>query len=342
MKQVLYVVIVFVFTIKEAPAQDIHLSQFFETPLLRNPALAGIFTGDVRVQTVYRNQWRSIGYAYVTKTLSAEYKFGLPQSGDFMTVGVQTFYDVAGITRLTTVGIMPALNFHKSLSVDKNMFLSGGFAAGVVQRNFDDKRLTFDNQYNNGRYDPAASTGENFAYFKASFMDLATGLSFNSSMFNGGNFYIGAALYHFNKPAKNYKEVQFYLEPKIQVNAGLKSPLSEQTELVLEANYLKQGAYSEIIAGGQFMYYVTDMSEKTTNIKTLSFGGGVFFRSKDAIVPLVKLNYDNIEIGASYDVNVSTLSAATTGRGAYEFSLSYKGFTRSTNSSLNMVRCPRF
>ena len=27
-------------------AQDLHLSQFFETPLLRNPALAGIFEGD--------------------------------------------------------------------------------------------------------------------------------------------------------------------------------------------------------------------------------------------------------------------------------------------------------
>ena len=33
-----------------ASAQDIHFSQFFETPLLRNPALAGIFTGDIRLQ----------------------------------------------------------------------------------------------------------------------------------------------------------------------------------------------------------------------------------------------------------------------------------------------------
>jgi hypothetical protein len=31
-------------------AQDIHFSQFFEAPLLRNPSLAGIFTGDIRVQ----------------------------------------------------------------------------------------------------------------------------------------------------------------------------------------------------------------------------------------------------------------------------------------------------
>ncbi|MGZ3910129.1 MAG: type IX secretion system membrane protein PorP/SprF, partial [Flavisolibacter sp.] len=37
--------------------QDIHFSQFFEAPLLRNPSLAGIFTGDIRVQAVYRDQW---------------------------------------------------------------------------------------------------------------------------------------------------------------------------------------------------------------------------------------------------------------------------------------------
>ena len=33
-------------------AQDIHLSQFYETPILRNPALIGLFNGDYRVQAV--------------------------------------------------------------------------------------------------------------------------------------------------------------------------------------------------------------------------------------------------------------------------------------------------
>ena len=42
---------------QKAETQDIHFSQFSETPLLRNPALAGIFSGDVRVQAVFRNQW---------------------------------------------------------------------------------------------------------------------------------------------------------------------------------------------------------------------------------------------------------------------------------------------
>ncbi len=39
--------------------QDINFSQFYELPLLRNPALAGIFNGNVRFTAAYRNQWES-------------------------------------------------------------------------------------------------------------------------------------------------------------------------------------------------------------------------------------------------------------------------------------------
>ena len=54
-------------------AQDIHFSQIFETPLLRNPALEGLFSGDIRVQTVYRSQWNSVTNAYSTSSANVEY-----------------------------------------------------------------------------------------------------------------------------------------------------------------------------------------------------------------------------------------------------------------------------
>jgi len=65
-------------------AQDIHFSQFFETPLLRNPALAGIFTGDVRVQGVFRDQWNSVTNAYKTASLNGEYKMPIGRADDFV------------------------------------------------------------------------------------------------------------------------------------------------------------------------------------------------------------------------------------------------------------------
>ena len=97
-------------------AQDLHLSQFFETPLLRNPALAGIFEGDVRVQAVYRDQWNSVTTGYRTGSLSGEYKMPVGKGDDFVTWGMQLFYDRAGSVSFTQTKILPALNYHKSFS----------------------------------------------------------------------------------------------------------------------------------------------------------------------------------------------------------------------------------
>src|SRR6187431_2144520 len=91
----------------ESIAQDLHFSQFFEAPLLRNPSLAGIFTGDVRVQGVYRDQWNSFTNAYRTGSLNAEYKMPVGKGDDFITTGVQLLFDKAGTVGLTTAEVFP-------------------------------------------------------------------------------------------------------------------------------------------------------------------------------------------------------------------------------------------
>ena len=49
-----------------ANAQDIHFSQFFNTPLAQNPANIGQFRGNYRMGAVYRQQWRSVTVPYST------------------------------------------------------------------------------------------------------------------------------------------------------------------------------------------------------------------------------------------------------------------------------------
>jgi Type IX secretion system membrane protein PorP/SprF len=91
-------------------AQDVHFSQFFEAPLWRNPSLAGIFTGDIRVQTVYRDQWNSVTNAYRTGSVNAEVKMPVGKNNDFVTMGMQVLQDRAGTIALTTTHVLPALN----------------------------------------------------------------------------------------------------------------------------------------------------------------------------------------------------------------------------------------
>ena len=84
-----------------ASAQDIHFSQFFETPLLRNPALAGIFSGDMRLQSVYRTQWQSVTVPYQTVSFNGEFKLHIGKADDFITLGGEILYDKAGTVVLS-------------------------------------------------------------------------------------------------------------------------------------------------------------------------------------------------------------------------------------------------
>ena len=135
-----------------ADSQDIHFSQMFETPLLRNPALAGIFSGDLRVQSVYRSQYNAVANAYQTGSANIEYKSLLGRSDDYLTIGAQLIYDRAGAVALTSTHILPALNYHKSLSNERSQYLSLGVMAGYVQRRIDPSKITTNSQYDGHAY----------------------------------------------------------------------------------------------------------------------------------------------------------------------------------------------
>lgn len=322
-------------------AQDIHLSQFPETPILRNPALIGIFNGDIRVQAVYRNQWNSVTIPYQTGALSAELKFPVGRGEDFLTTGLQFTYDRAGTARLQAVQVLPAINYHKSLSQTRNMFLSLGFMGGMVQRQFDPSHLTFNNQYTNGRFDPSAPTGEEgrLAIRGYTYLDAGVGMSFNSTIGEDINYFIGAALFHFTRPRVSfYKDESIQLDPKISLNAGITVPLSERVKVIGQYNQLHQGSYNEFIGGALVGYALLDRGLESSH----GIYGGVFVRWNDAVIPNFRLDMGAYEIGLSYDANISRLKTASQSFGGFEISLVFKDFLNSRNSTLESVHCPRF
>ena len=53
-------------------AQDVHFSQYYNTPAFVNPANVGAFNGDLRGIINYRNQWSSIDSPFETAAFSLE------------------------------------------------------------------------------------------------------------------------------------------------------------------------------------------------------------------------------------------------------------------------------
>ncbi len=341
LRKLIYLIIFFFGTIN-CFAQDIHLSQFFNAPLLRNPALAGIFTGDIRVQAVYRNQWQSIGYPYRTNALGLEYKFRVGNNDDYMTIGSSFFYDQAGIMKLKTLQVMPVINFHKSINQEKSQYISAGFMAGFVSRQFDGKNLTFDNQYTGGVFNQDNPSGEPFVGLSRNVFDMAAGISFNSSVGDRGNMYIGTSLWHFNKPTYGFMSNEIQLDPKLQFNAALKTWVNDQVTLTFEGNYLTQGTYEETIAGGLVHYYFDYTDYENSVNSGLGIGGGLLTRMNDAIIPHAQISYNHFDIGLSYDINTSSLRVGSQGQGGIEFSVSYRAFVSGKKEESKRMRCPKF
>ncbi len=316
-------------------AQDIHFSQFFETPLLRNPALAGIFTGEYRVQAVYRDQWRSVTDGYRTGSLNGEYKLPIGKADDFLTIGAQVLFDKAGTASLTQTSFMPVINYHKSLSTEMNRYLSLGFMGGIVNRHFDRSKMTTDNSYDNG------SDGENFIDPDYTYLDGSVGMSYNSNLTDDpeDNYYIGIASHHFTSPAHSFfRDPSDALKPKWVGSAGFRFGVNEFSYVTIQADYSMQEKYREAVFGAMYgMKFGPEVDNPAYVIH-----GGLFVRWDDAIIPVIKVDYTRFSFAFSYDVNISRLKPASMSRGGFEISLSYTGLIDRDRSTLNSILCPRF
>ncbi len=317
-------------------AQDIHFSQFFETPLLRNPGLAGIFQGDFRIQMVYRDQWRSVTDGYRTGSLNGEYKLPVGKLDDFVTVGGQVLFDRAGTASLTQTSVLPVLNYHKSLSADQNRYLSLGFMGGVVNRHFDRSKMTTDNSFPGGGAGDEPAAASNYTY-----MDGSVGMSYNSNLTADpeDNYYLGVAYHHFTKPKNSFfRDPSVQLNPKWVFSAGFRFGVTEYSYITIQADHSQQLKYQETIAGAMYGIKLGPEIEKPDYV----LHGGLFLRWNDALIPVVKVDHSGFSFAFSYDANISKLKPASLGRGGFEISLSYVGFLDRNNSSVNAVKCPRF
>jgi type IX secretion system PorP/SprF family membrane protein len=318
-------------------AQDLHFSQFFEAPLLRNPSLAGLFEGDIRIQGVYRNQWNSISFPYQTGSINADYKFPVGKGDDFMTMGIQTMFDKAGTVALKTTHILPAVNFHKAVSATRNSYLSLGFMGGLVSRRLDRSKVTTNNQYDGFGYNGALPDGESFTN-NYNFFDASVGMSFNSTLGaeEQHSYFFGVAYHHLNKPTNSfYRNIQHL--PKWVVSGGLKLNVDMLSYVTFHADYSRQAPFEEIIGGGLYSRKIGD-----EDVPTYTIHAGLYYRYKDAVIPVVKMDYYPFSLAFSYDINASKLSTASQGRGGVEISLSYIAFVDRDNSSKNATKCPKF
>jgi type IX secretion system PorP/SprF family membrane protein len=322
----------------KSAGQDINFSQFYELPLLRNPGLAGIFKGDIRLTGAMRNQWSSVTVPYKTESLSAECRFGLSQnSDDYLITGIQITNDVAGDSKLGKTQFLPVIALNKVLSSERDTYLSLGIMGGPVQQRFDPTKLKFDDQFVNGSYSPSNPTQQTFSRTEFTYLDGSVGLIFSSTMGNDISYYIGAGYYHFTKPKVAFNEQNdIVLNRKFIVNGGFAAPTSDLDKLIFYVDYFRQGGNNQ--AQGGIIYKRTLIEYEDDESVSLSIGS--FIRWNDAVIPMIKVDLARFAFGLSYDVNISKLKTASQVRGGFELTFSYRNYLNIRSSSANKTRCP--
>ena len=258
----------------------------------------------------------------------------------FFSFGILGYEDKAGSIDQKITAFYPAVNYNKSINPNRNAFLSAGFTGGYVQYSFDPSLATFNNQFLNGQFNPNNPSLENLPNASFSMWDLGAGINFNTSsgVNNNVTYIIGFSGYHFTQPKFSYDQSSAIKEyMRLNGNAAIGFSLNDIVSMQFQGNYASQGTYREIILGGMVNWMGASLGDRTIFV----LSGGLYYRYQDAIIPVVKVTYKHLAIGASYDVNVSTLKEATNLAGGVEVTLFYSGNFTDKGITKKTV-CPKF
>ncbi|HUQ97219.1 MAG TPA: type IX secretion system membrane protein PorP/SprF, partial [Chitinophagaceae bacterium] len=224
--------------------------------------------------------------------------------------------------------------YHKGLDENGYNQLGAGFQATYVSKLLNVSSLKFGDQLRSDGF--TGLTQESFSKDQLSlaYFDVNAGVFYNGTSDGANNYYAGVSVYHVNRHKETFQEGDYFLAPRVTFQAGGKIPMGLNA-LHLSANHSRQAGAVNTIIGGAYSLNVNNAESNATNLYI-----GSWFRLGDAIIPYIGLEFGELHIGATYDVNVSKLKPASNMRGGAEFSLIYIRQPRDPNAK--RLNCPKF
>jgi type IX secretion system PorP/SprF family membrane protein len=319
-------------------SQDLHFSQFMNSPLLTNPANTGFIPeADYRLGINYRNQWSAI-MAVPYKTMSA---YGDVQvfrdriENGWLGLGGVILHDVAGSGNLTSTKIYGSVAYHQMLNAGS--LVSAGFNLGWANKQINTGNLKFPDQFDGKFFDNHLPTNVALATNNINYLDIQAGL--NYAYFPSDKIYINAGFsaMHVNRPRESFFEQVQGVDNRIpaRYTGFLNGSFKMNDQVIINPNiyYSTQAKASELVGGMNVRYNLSGDGEN-------ELIGGLYYRYKDAFIPMVGLKYKDYTFTFTYDATTSSLKNYDNTRGAFEFSLVKDGFFSSTTDRQSL--CPSF
>jgi len=302
MNKVYAVLVIFMsilFAKNDLLGQDIHYSQFYNSPLNINPALTGIFNGDVRIIGSVRDQWRQVEVPYTTFSANYDMKIYPKKNRDknFFGFGAIFNYDRAGASSMNITD----LNITGSYSylLNKNNVLTAGLLLGFATEGYDSDGLSWDNYWDGTIADISRGSGENFANNRFSYLETGVGVNYRYQKSARTNLNLGIGAWHLLTPTASYDGINTTELPiRLAFNFEGTFKIANPLDIQLHANYNLQDEYDEILTGGLLRIHI---NQKPGSQYALDLGAT--WRYSGALIPKLAIHYNQWYIGASYDFN---------------------------------------
>ena len=299
-------------------AQDIHLSQFYTCDHLLSPAKVGDFEGDYRISGNYRNQWQQISTPYNTYILSFDKAFHY-YSHEF-DGGIMVAQDeFSGFNTVSSKIVLSAAYGYKY----KGHHLRVGIQPGIVFRKTDLSKQTFPVQwdYYNGVFNQSTYNQENTIGISQAYFDLNIGFQW-SKKFGKLAPKVGFALNHINRPKDTYFDpLTERLKARKVFYSELDYLISEKITLQPKWMWMWTAKANDMVLGSNLKFQLPNKIISSAFV-------GAFYRHGisrifDAAIPTVGCRFKQVDLGFSYDVNISSLSQYVKRSGTFEVSLIY-------------------
>ena len=315
--------------------QDIHFSQTTRSFFQINPAFTGAFSGNIRAELNWKDQWQSVNKSFRTYASSAQVSFGKgnPRMPVFFALGLQAFKDVAGDVEIgnTTGG----LTFATFIPIDRNSRISLGIQGNYGVTGLDPSKMQWGSQYNGLNFDPALTNGSGIEFQGFSYADVSAGVGYWYSARDKNviasapqDAKVGVSVYHINRPAYTYAaDKSNKLRMRFVIHgSAIFSTATENLYWYPNLNVMVQGKQHEVLLGSLWKYRLQAASKTTGFTNELAVSGGVDLRVTnvlDAIIPQVYFDVHYFSVGLSYDINISRLNQASNYRGGFELSIRF-------------------
>lgn len=320
--------------------QDLHFSQYMNSPLSTNPANTGFIPdGDYRLGINFRNQWSSV-MALPYKTMSAFGDFQMMQKEDntgWLGVGGLILRDVAGSGNLTSTKIYGSVAYHQMINAGS--LISLGFNIGWANKQINVSNLKFPDQFDGQFFDNHLPTSVSLDRNNINYLDIQAGLNYAYFPNDMVYFNVGFSTMHINRPHESFFTSQSGVDNRIPVRhtAFINGSFKLNDQWIVNPNvyFSYQAKSTELVGGLNAHYNLSGDGEKVLI-------GGLYYRHKDAVIPMIGLGFKDYTFTFTYDATISTLKNYNSTRGAFEFSLVKQGIFDRYMGNRKQSMCPSF